>query len=488
MNENRSKTPKSLTALNKNNKYNIKKIGENYTQSKSTNNIFNLNDENLNKEIELIINLWNDLGVTNDYREEYINLFQSLNEEEKELYLENEKRNLKRIRNSLIILIKEMRSREKNIQLLKKYEDIIKNNCTNEKQTNNNLIILDIVNIIKNIRLNSINIINDLVKVRELSSYSIQKGKYNLNDINPLYKIDENYILRMQSDLNFLKKSIISKFIDFSNGEIDPFLICCTPKINNKKNKEKITIPINDDLNDKIKQAKYYISQDLMFSNLYPDKNYLNLQKSNDLFFNYNQNNKKKTKKYIKNNKSLVENKFYSLRTKKNANYFNQSVSNIHNGKKKNMSRTLYKIKVKQGSKNYDLMFLNSKQDFYVNKDNTNLNNDINHNINCFYDNKNNNEIFEESNENDTESYLNAKVKKEELMSREEFLQKLNNIEKEEDDDNTFNFFIKGMKKEEEEKKSKKDERKKIKKIFDNGKRLNENKENSKEFIYESDN
>ena len=152
------------------------------------------------------------------------------------------------------------------------------------------------------------------------------------------------------------------------------------------------------------------------------------------------------------------------------------------------MSRTLYKIKVKQGSKNYDLMFLNSKQDFYANKDNNNLNNDINHNINCFYDNKNNNEIFEESNENDTESYLNAKVKKEELMSREEFLQKLNNIEKEEDDDNTFNFFIKGMKKEEEEKKSKKDERKKIKKIFDNGKRLNENKENSKEFIYESDN
>ena len=100
MNENRSKTPKPLTALNKNNKYNIKKIGENYIQSNSTNNIFTLNVENLNKEIELIINLWNDLGVTNDYREEYFSLFQSLNEEEKELYLENEKRTLKRIRNT----------------------------------------------------------------------------------------------------------------------------------------------------------------------------------------------------------------------------------------------------------------------------------------------------------------------------------------------------------------------------------------------------
>ena len=487
MNENRSKTPKPLTALNKNNKYNIKKIGENYIQSNSTNNIFTLNVENLNKEIELIINLWNDLGVTNDYREEYFSLFQSLNEEEKELYLENEKRTLKRIRNALIKLIKEMRSREKNIELLKKYEDIIKNNCTNEKQTNNNLIILDIVNIIKNIRINSINIINDLVKVRELSSYSIQKGKYNLNNINPLYNYDENYILKMQSDLNFLKKSIISKFIYFSNEEIDPFLICCSPKENNKKNIEKITIPINDDLNDKIKQAKYYISQDLMFSNLYPDKNYLNLQKTKDLFFNCNKNTKKKNIKFIKNNKSLIENKLYSLRTNKNANYFNHSVSNIHNVKKKNMSRILYKIKLKQGSQKYDLMFLNSKQDFYVNKDDTNLNNDINHNINCFYDNKNNDKIFEESNENDTEIYLNAKVKKEELMSREEFLQKLNNFEKEDDDDNTFNFFIKGMKKE-EEKKSKNDERKNIKKIFDNGKRLNENKENSKEFIYESDN
>ena len=452
-----------LTVTNKNKKnflnpinFNSKKGLNNNNENNSFQNYYKLNDESFNQQYESLINLWKDLGVTIEFQEEFKKMFSLLIEEEKEICIHNEKKTLKKVRNSIKKLIKEISSREKNIQLLIKLNEIIEND---EENIDDDSVIIDSVNLLKKIRINSLYCVNNLIKIREITLFQKQNGKYNTKNMNSSYKYNENYLMKMKYDMNFLKNSKLSKYIEFSNGDIDPFLICCSKKINKKKNQDKILIPIPEDLLDEIKQAKYYITQDFLFSNISQDNKELN-NNLNIINFHYENNNIETNSKI--NNRSI----FLSKLNKENilktriSNSFNNSFLNNTFSKKINMSRTLHKLKIKKGSEKYDLMFLNPKQEFYNEKnsdssrinsysnkfDNSNLNNI---NITKLYNNKNdkliNSEIFEESDEGETETNIKKNNWKNEMMTRDVFLQKLNEYEykNEDKDENSLSIILK---------------------------------------------
>ena len=67
----------------------------NLVQSKKNKN------ENLNEEL---INIWNDLGVSEDYREQFIMYIENLKENEKKEFLDIEISNLNKFRNYLLKL------------------------------------------------------------------------------------------------------------------------------------------------------------------------------------------------------------------------------------------------------------------------------------------------------------------------------------------------------------------------------------------------
>ena len=210
---------------------------------------------------------------------------------------------------------------------------------------------------------------------------------------------------------------------------------------------------------DEIKQAKYYITQDFLFSNISQDNKELN-NNLNIINFHYENNNIETNSKI--NNRSI----FLSKLNKENilktriSNSFNNSFLNNTFSKKINMSRTLHKLKIKKGPEKYDLMFLNPKQEFYNEKnsdssrinsysnkfDNSNLNNI---NITKLYNNKNdkliNSEIFEESDEGETETNIKKNNWKNEMMTRDVFLQKLNEYEykNEDKDENSLSIILK---------------------------------------------
>jgi len=85
------------------------------------------------------------------------------------------------------------------------------------------------VQVFKNIRVLSINIINYFNKVREASSYYIMGGKFNLDNLSSGFNYDRNYLIKMKNDTDFLRNSLLGKYFNFYHDS-DPFLISIAEK------------------------------------------------------------------------------------------------------------------------------------------------------------------------------------------------------------------------------------------------------------------
>jgi len=127
-------------------------------------------------------------------------------------------------------------------------------------------ILLELLLNLKSIRITSLNIVNYLVKIRELSSYNILGGKHNLDKINKIYKFDKNYLIKMKFDIDFLKNSKLASYFEFESFETDPLLLYFSFKNENFEKKYKMKIP--EELLNSVKQAQYVILQDLIFFNI----------------------------------------------------------------------------------------------------------------------------------------------------------------------------------------------------------------------------
>lgn len=111
----------------------------------------------------------------------------------------------------------------------------------------------------KALRIHSVNIVNHITKIREISSYSIMNGKYNLNRVNKSYNYDGFYLLKMINDLDFLNQSSLENYFNFSS-ESDPFLM----NISDEKSHGN-QVPINEDMLATIKQSEFIMRQEMLF-------------------------------------------------------------------------------------------------------------------------------------------------------------------------------------------------------------------------------
>lgn len=127
-------------------------------------------------------------------------------------------------------------------------------------------ILTELVQNLKNIRITSINIINYLQKIRELCSYNVLGGKFNLDKINKVYKFDKNYLIKMKFDMDFLRNSKLAAFFQFEPCESDPFMLYFYFK---DEKLEKIhSMQISEEMLSAVRQGQYLILQDLIFFNI----------------------------------------------------------------------------------------------------------------------------------------------------------------------------------------------------------------------------
>ena len=239
-------------------------------------------EENTNtdykEELNVITSLWDELGVTEDYKYQFNQILESNNYNSKIIFIQ-EKENLQKFKTSLIKLKKEINNRENNIKNLLKIIKII----DDEKEANKN-ILKEVVNIIKSLRLNAVNIVIYINRVRELGFYYYFQGKWDLTKIKNEYIYNNNYLLQMSEDLYFLRNCSLNKYIEMGNEKIDAFLTNCSQLNKDYMNidNEKIIIPISDDLIKLIEQCIFFVIQDQIMDNIYQKKS-LAITKNNSI-------------------------------------------------------------------------------------------------------------------------------------------------------------------------------------------------------------
>ena len=258
------------------------------TQNDDFSYIKNFNTE----EIDIVIkSLWDDLGVLNDYKlifNETINSINNINSKNEFYFLEIE--NLKKFEESLKKYAKNIENREKSLLLLQKLNEVMETQYIRLNLEIPDHIISDFTQAIQAIRMNSIKVVLSMNLIREICSYSINNGKFDLDKLQK-YNFDRNYLVRMRYDLDFLCKSSINNYKGFNfnfNVEGDPFLI----SVNN-------SIPISLDQLNKVRQCQYIIMQDCIFVKLNElRQNKINIEKK--IINNNNPNNNKIQKRNTK--------------------------------------------------------------------------------------------------------------------------------------------------------------------------------------------
>ena len=305
-------------------------------------NVTNSKEREYKEELSIINNLWEELGVTKEYQEEFKNFL--YDENVRTIMFSQEKENLQKFRNSLMKLRKEILSRESNIESLIKIMKILDTQIIKEN------LLKEAMNIIKALRLNAINVVFYMVKVRELSFYSYFQGKFDLTQIKKEYLYNNNYLLKMTDDLNFLNNSILSKYIEFNNTPVDPFLTCCAQKCN-KNESDKIVVPMTQELSKLVFQCRYIIIQDLLLDNIY--KNSIVNQFSSRI-----NSEKMKIKKYRLFGLGNIQNNITNYMKTKD---FNEKGNNI------NLGKAIYKLKNDSPSK-YNNLFFNSQNQKEINQ------------------------------------------------------------------------------------------------------------------------
>jgi len=260
-----------LPKLNESEKNNIPKRNDyDYSELEESSNT------EIKNELSVISTLWDELGITEDYKYQFNQILESNIYSQKMIFYQ-EKENLQKFKTSLIKLKKEINNRENNISnLIKKIKSF------DVKKEANKSLLKEVISIIKNLRLNAVNIVIYINRVRELGFYYYFQGKWDLIKLKDEYLYNNNYLLQMNEDLNFLKNSCLKEYIDFGKGKVDAFLTNCSQFNQDRKDKNKIIIPIAEDLIQLIEQSIFFVIQDKILDNIYTKKS-LSMIKSNSI-------------------------------------------------------------------------------------------------------------------------------------------------------------------------------------------------------------
>ena len=328
-----------------------------------------LKEDAYEEELYLLQVSWNELGITPEYRTVFINILEEATEAERNSIFAQEKNNLKRFKDAILNLKKEIDNRDNNISQLKKFNFMIQNTINNGENANSiNSILQNVISLIKNLRINAVNIVKKIIKVNQITAYYASSGKFNVNKIKPEYAYDSKYLFKMKSDLLFLKNSALSTFIEMNNTEIDPFLTNCAPPPNRLKGK-KIIIPISDDMMKLIKESRYALLQETVLHSIEKENN-INMKSSDfyemDLLSKNNRNNLLKR---------MEEEKFRLSQNKlKNYNSSLKMKNNFYRPKNQSMSRYIHNLKNTEHTR-YNNLFYKKKNSPFSNRKKLSTNN-----------------------------------------------------------------------------------------------------------------
>ena len=239
-------------------------------------------------EFEIIKDLWDKFGVTQRYQENFVNYINSLDRKDNiRQFLFLEKKQMQKFKYDLTQLLKKIVHRNDEINhlknLIKLYTNILSDKnfyierkneeLQNINEENEKKVIEDINNCLLALRLNTINVINQIKNFSIANSYYLYMNKIDLNKIKNDYYYNDYYLLSIKNDLDFVQYSPLQNIYDFTSIEGgDPFFLSFTniPEENqnlkptNKKegeNSKKLKLPMNEKMLAEVQNCLFFLDQ-----------------------------------------------------------------------------------------------------------------------------------------------------------------------------------------------------------------------------------
>ena len=244
--------------------------------NKSSNNI-DISNDNLILINELKM-LWKKLGGINEhYKMNFLEKMKYLKNDEKIYLCTKEKE-------SLINLITILERLNSNISKRKSINIQLK-----KINSNNPIKIEEISKLLNNLRLNSINIINDYINFKQEISYDLIKKKI----INKINNFPDSCLINIEKDMTYLySHEYLSTLYKF-NKYPDPFLL--TPSKEVTSNKNFYLLPIDEHVKKEIQKANFFLIKEKMYRDIKKrnaDKSSLYLNNNSIFIRNVNNNRK----------------------------------------------------------------------------------------------------------------------------------------------------------------------------------------------------
>ena len=167
-----------------------------------------------NETYKKIFNLWKELGVNYIYQSIFNKTSNDLEVKEREEYFKYEFDKLNNIYNLIYLIKNDIKNRENIIyQLENQYKQ---ENINNQKI--NDEALKQIVSIFNDIRKYSLDITYNILLLKKELGFDLSLNKY---DLNKIFSFKKDYIIKINSDLDFLMNSSLNQFFSFEKS--DPF-------------------------------------------------------------------------------------------------------------------------------------------------------------------------------------------------------------------------------------------------------------------------
>ena len=305
--------------------YNYRNIGDNFVNYRQE-----LVDDERQKEFDKVKQLWENFGVDINFQNGFIENLKNLKSEKDALqFLKLEKRQMQKFQTEISTIIKNMFHRKDEISNLKKLLKILEQtnmnsnldaDLQNANEYNKNKIQDDIDECLSSIRINTINLVNQIKNFLISNSFYLLSGKINTSKANKDFRFVESYIASIRNDMDFLENSFLVNLYDMKNFENeDPFLLSISEleKDNCKNEKEENLkkLKINENLLSEIQNCLFFINQIELINQI---------KSINNFFFDRNEHSKSipcfpkfKNENLNPNNKGNFGKNFYKLKTTK---------------------------------------------------------------------------------------------------------------------------------------------------------------------------
>ena len=297
-----------------------------------------INLNNINK-------LWEELCVSKQYRHLFCVIYKELNDEDNQKIYQKEINELMSVKNDINILKSNIELRQNIIEDISKLNDDLNKEVVNKNNDKKEIIINEMSSKIEILREKTINVCFSMKKLKN-ELYGLKNlDKFDIDILSEKFNFDKNYIIKMKSELNFLKEGFAKYYFNINNDQT-PFLLGASDK-NLEKNEKKLetdikmrVVPLKKEIENDIIECIYYIYQELIaYQNEKVSKNILmrisplrrknNTKENNNLnIINGKEDNNILSKKpsreifnlKINNNKNYIYSKKKFLKIDKNGN------------------------------------------------------------------------------------------------------------------------------------------------------------------------